>query len=242
MQSHIFFDPAHTYTPQNPSEPQGRAAHKGFMTHKDPLLPHGPHAILQFPTDVLVKLEDEEPLESQDHGYLLTHAVSSLYISGTRGSVLFKCARYLTSFDIFFVPSESSEHKASLGVRLLNTSPQTQRLFHSFCRDLPLVVAGVTTGYVRNLYIGGIGNKVSVNGQIVTFTTGLSHLLSVQLPPSIQATSESPTQLTLHGLNKEEVFQWASRLRHHTFHKNVYAKPLLQFEGEEVLRKETRKK
>lgn len=201
-------------------------------------------------------------MKGEECGQLLTKGNSSLRLSGAHGSVLFQCERYLGSLCIFVVPSLASSSQGTmtpgstemseasdpqrvnghLALRAMNTRPQTQRLFESFCRDLPAATAGVTTGYVRNLSVGGIGNKASVNGQILTFTTGLSHLLSVQLPASIQVTTKGPTQITLYGLNKEEVSQWASRLRYHIFQKNVYAKPVLQFEGEEVSRKETRKK
>ena len=227
--------------------------------------PQGPHLIYQFPSHVNVSLASDNSLEQEDQraneedrkakneklrstGRLLTCENSTLLFTGKRGSLIFCCKSYLQSCSLFFFPGKNinkntQEHQlTSLSVRVHTITPTTQRDFHSLCRALDSIVQGVSNGYTRRLLLGGVGNKVSAEGQTLVFSTGLSHSLSVQLPPSLKVVCETPVQFSLYGVNKEEVSQWASRLRYHIFRKNVYAKPLLQFEGEDVSRKETRKK
>ena len=195
----------------------------------------------------------------------LTFEKAFLRVEGEKGSLFLDCRPFLESCTLYFsqsnrqdtkeTSSEKRRPQTNLVVRVNNRRASTVRLFHLLCRRLSNLSHGLSSGFVRRLLLAGIGNKVSVHlpsqeshdsfspqGQILRFTTGLSHPISVQLPSSLRATCETPTHITLFGLNKDEVYQWASRLRYTIFRRNVYSKPIIQFEGENVSRKETRKK
>ena len=134
-----------------------------------------------------------------------------------------------------------SEHSC-ISIRLHNNTHKGFRKFQTLCRLLARIFEDCIQGHAIRCILTGVGNKVQCTAHTLTFTTGVSHRIGVQLPTTIWVRSETPTQFTLFGLQREEVAQWASMLRHHIFRKNAYALPVLHYEGEQVPVKKTRKK
>ena len=134
-----------------------------------------------------------------------------------------------------------SEHSC-ISIRLHNNTHKGFRNFQALCRLLARMFEDCIQGHAIRCILTGVGNKVQCTAHTLTFIIGVSHRIGVQLPSTIWVRSETPTQFTLFGLQREEVAQWASMLRHHIFRKNAYALPVLHYEGEQVSVKKTRKK
>ncbi|MGA2193701.1 MAG: 50S ribosomal protein L6 [Bryobacteraceae bacterium] len=85
---------------------------------------------------------------------------------------------------------------------------------HGLTRALAAnAVQGVSTGFVRELDIVGIGYRADVKGQVATFTLGYSHPIEVLLPPGIDLKIDKQTHLTLSGYDRQLLGQVAANIR-----------------------------
>ena len=75
------------------------------------------------------------------------------------------------------------------------------------------MVVGVTKGYSKTLVVNGVGYRVTVEGNKVVFNVGFSHPVPVELPKGITAKAENGLELTVTGIDKELVGQFAANLR-----------------------------
>jgi large subunit ribosomal protein L6 len=74
-------------------------------------------------------------------------------------------------------------------------------------------VVGVSTGFVKDLEIVGIGYRADVKGKIATFTLGYSHPIELLLPDGVDLKIEKQTQLQLSGYDRQMVGQVAANIR-----------------------------
>ena len=85
---------------------------------------------------------------------------------------------------------------------------------HGLTRALAAnAVEGVSTGFVRELDIVGIGYRADVKGRVATFTLGYSHTIEVLLPPGIDLKIDKQTHLTLSGYDRQMLGQVAANIR-----------------------------
>ena len=85
---------------------------------------------------------------------------------------------------------------------------------HGLTRALAAnAVTGVSTGFVRELDIVGIGYRADVKGKVATFTLGYSHPIEVLLPDGIDLKIDKQTHLVLSGYDKQMVGQVAANIR-----------------------------
>ena len=97
------------------------------------------------------------------------------------------------------------------------TRPDDERLnrsLHGLTRTLIAnMVTGVTTGFSKSLEIVGVGYRVQPKGQGVEFALGYSHSIQVDAPDGISFTVDSPTKLTVTGIDKQKVGEVAANIR-----------------------------
>jgi large subunit ribosomal protein L6 len=74
-------------------------------------------------------------------------------------------------------------------------------------------VVGVSSGFIKELEIVGIGYRADVKGKIATFTLGYSHPIEVLLPDGVDLKIEKQTQLQLSGYDRQMVGQVAANIR-----------------------------
>ena len=75
------------------------------------------------------------------------------------------------------------------------------------------MVTGVTTGYTKSLEIVGVGYRVQPKGAGLEFALGYSHPIQVDAPEGIAFTVDSPTKLTVSGIDKQQVGEVAANIR-----------------------------
>ena len=91
---------------------------------------------------------------------------------------------------------------------------RANRSLHGLTRTLIAnMVTGVTTGYSKNLEIVGVGYRVQPKGAGLEFALGYSHSIQVDAPAGISFTVESPTKLTVSGIDKQQVGEVAANIR-----------------------------
>lgn len=92
-----------------------------------------------------------------------------------------------------------------LNVTRPNDERQNKAL-HGLSRTLVAnMITGVTQGYVKKLEISGVGYRVLAKGSNLEFSLGYSHPILVEAPEGITFKVESPTKLSVEGIDKQKV-------------------------------------
>ncbi len=89
------------------------------------------------------------------------------------------------------------------------------RSLHGLTRSLIAnMLLGVSTGYQRVLEIVGTGYRAQVQGNKLLLTLGYSHPVEFELPSGIKAAvDQKQTQITLTGIDKQQIGQIAANLK-----------------------------
>ncbi len=91
---------------------------------------------------------------------------------------------------------------------------RASRSLHGLTRTLIAnMVTGVTTGFTKSLEIVGVGYRVQPKGEGLEFALGYSHPIQVDAPAGISFTVDSPTRLTVVGIDKQQVGEVAANIR-----------------------------
>ena len=75
------------------------------------------------------------------------------------------------------------------------------------------MVIGVTAGYQKVLEINGVGYRAAKQGKTLTLSLGYSHPVEMVDPEGIETTVENQTKITVKGIDKEKVGQYAAEIR-----------------------------
>ena len=89
------------------------------------------------------------------------------------------------------------------------------RSLHGLTRTLVFnMVVGVTEGYAKKLEIVGVGYRVLAKGPTeLEFALGYSHPVVMKAPEGVTFTVESPTRITVSGIDKQLVGETAANIR-----------------------------
>lgn len=103
------------------------------------------------------------------------------------------------------------------------------------------LVIGVSDGYSKSLEIIGVGYRASVQGKALNLQLGYSHDINYPIPDGIEIKCETQTTIEVSGADKQAVGQVAAEIR--AFRKpEPYKGKGIRYRGEQVLRKEGKKK
>ena len=75
------------------------------------------------------------------------------------------------------------------------------------------MIIGVTEGYEKKLEAVGVGYRFAVSGKTITVNAGYSHPVKVDVPEGITVESPSNTELTVKGIDKCLVGEFAANIR-----------------------------
>lgn len=103
------------------------------------------------------------------------------------------------------------------------------------------IVHGVKDGFEKKLIIQGVGFRAALQGKDLKLSLGFSHEVVYQTPKGITLAVPTPTEVTISGVDKQQVGQVAANIR-------AYRKPEpykgkgVRYVGEYIARKEGKKK
>ena len=93
-------------------------------------------------------------------------------------------------------------------------SNDEQAALHGLTRALAAnAVHGVSTGFVKELDIVGIGYRADIKGKVAIFTLGYSHPIEVLLPDGVDLRIDKQTHLVLSGHDRQMLGQVAANIR-----------------------------
>ncbi len=75
------------------------------------------------------------------------------------------------------------------------------------------MIKGVTEGFKKTLIVNGVGWKVAKQGKKVVLNVGFSHPVEVEEIDGIVLDCPSQTEITVSGIDKEKVGQFAAMIR-----------------------------
>jgi len=88
------------------------------------------------------------------------------------------------------------------------------RALHGLTRTLiNNMVVGVTDGYKKVLEINGVGYRAAKSGNKLTLSLGYSHPVEMIDPDGITSEVEGTNKITISGIDKEKVGQYAANIR-----------------------------
>ena len=103
------------------------------------------------------------------------------------------------------------------------------------------MVLGVSTGFNRNLEINGVGYRASKEANILTLQLGFSHDIKLAIPEDLEVKCVKPTEISISGINKQRVGQFASEIRR-LRKPEPYKGKGIKYQEEVIRRKEGKKK
>ena len=102
------------------------------------------------------------------------------------------------------------------------------------------MITGVSKGYDKGLEAVGVGYRFQVSGNKITISAGYSHPVIMEAPEGLSVTSESNTEITIHGIDKQKVSEFAANVRK-VREPEPYKGKGIRYKGEHVRRKEGKK-
>ncbi len=75
------------------------------------------------------------------------------------------------------------------------------------------MVVGVTDGYSKVLEVNGVGYRAAKAGKKLTLSLGYSHPVEMEDPDGIETVLEGQNKITVKGIDKEKVGQYAAEIR-----------------------------
>ena len=108
------------------------------------------------------------------------------------------------------------EIKVEDGTITVNRPNDLKRMksFHGLTRTLlNNMVVGVTNGYEKVLEINGVGYRAQKQGKKLVLSLGYSHPVEMEDPEGIETVLEGQNKITVKGIDKEKVGQYAAEIR-----------------------------
>lgn len=89
---------------------------------------------------------------------------------------------------------------------------ESRALWGTYASHITNMIAGVNKLFEKKLILEGVGFKSEVSNGIINLALGFSHPVNITIPEGLKVTAEKNV-ITISGANKEDVGQFAARLR-----------------------------
>ena len=160
-------------------------------------------------------------------GVEVTIAGQSVAVKGPKGSLSLNVSEPITV----------AKEESSLVVARPDDS-RSARSLHGLSRTLVAnMLEGVTNGYSKTINIVGVGYRVAEKGKDLEFALGYSHSILFPAPEGITFKVESPTKLTISGIDKQLVGEVAAKIQK-LRKADPYKGKGLHLEGAKIRRKQ----
>lgn len=103
------------------------------------------------------------------------------------------------------------------------------------------MVNGVTKGFEKKLTLVGVGYKAQAAGDKLNLSLGFSHPVAHSMPAGVTATTPTPTEILIKGIDRQQVGQVAAEVRAYR-PPEPYKGKGVRYANEVVKLKETKKK
>ncbi len=98
-------------------------------------------------------------------------------------------------------------------VRLERKSDAYKNFHGTANANINNLIIGVTKGFEKKLEAVGVGYRFNVKGNTLVVTAGYSHPVELEVPAGINLENPSNTELTVKGIDKQLVGEFAANVR-----------------------------
>ncbi len=169
--------------------------------------------ILTIPEGVNVTIENDEAIVKGPKGELKTKINQAIEVKVEEGKVI---------------------------VNRKNNSIPTRALHGTTNANLNNMIEGVSKGFSKDLEIVGVGYRFSLKGNTLVINAGYSHPVEKEIPAGIKVEVKSNTELTISGIDKIQVGEFAAVVRK-VREPEPYKGKGIRYVGEHIRRKEGKK-
>jgi large subunit ribosomal protein L6 len=120
-------------------------------------------------------------------------------------------------------------------------SRETRALWATMRNLIKNMVLGVSAGYTKNLEIHGVGLRANLQGSNLNLQLGFSHDINFPIPDGIKIAVEKQTKISVTGIDKQQVGQVSADI-YRMKPPEPYKGKGIRYEGQQILRKEGKKK
>lgn len=121
-----------------------------------------------------------------------------------------------------------------------NEELETEALWGTYASILENNVAGVNQPFSKRLIVEGVGYKAEVKGDKLVMALGFSHPIELAIPKSLKVTVDPKEGITVSGIDKQEVGQFAAVIRSYK-KPEPYKGKGIRYSDEVIKRKEGKK-
>ena len=121
-----------------------------------------------------------------------------------------------------------------------NELKQTKALHGTANANIANMIKGVTEGYKKDLEIIGVGYRFNLKGDKLVINAGYSHPVEIQIPASLKVEVISNTEISVSGISKELVGEFAANIRKVRQPEHYKGKGI-RYKDEYIRRKEGKK-
>lgn len=127
-----------------------------------------------------------------------------------------------------------------LSVERANDQIKTKAMHGTINANVQNMIDGVTKGFEKGLEIIGVGYRFNVKGNTLVINAGYSHPVEMEIPKGIEVTASSNTEITVKGIDKILVGEFAANIRK-VREPEPYKGKGIRYKDEHVRRKEGKK-
>ena len=128
---------------------------------------------------------------------------SEITVKGSKGTL------HLRMHPAVHVKVEGDHIEVSLSEQYPNEG-KLHGLYRSLIQNM---VQGTTQGFEKHLEMIGVGYRAAVTGHELDLQIGVSHPSKVRIPDGLQVKVEKNTLITISGVDKQKVGQFAAEIR-----------------------------
>ncbi len=169
----------------------------------------------------------KQPIQLPDKVNVKVDAQGAVLVEGPKGKL---------SIPLPTGISLKQEEKTLL-VERASDDRRVKALHGTLQRIIGNMVHGVSEGFKKDLEIQGVGFRAAVKGSNLDLSLGYSHPLLHPIPLGIKVTVNENTKISVEGIDKQLVGQFASDVRSY-YPPEPYKGKGVRYAGEQVRRKE----
>ncbi len=129
----------------------------------------------------------------------------------------------------------------AIAVEPVNQSKPARSLWGTSRAQIANIAEGVSKGFEKKLEITGVGYRAAMAGKALKLSLGYSHDIEYAIPAGITIVTPKPTEITITGINRQQVGQVAAEIRDYRGPEPYKGKGV-KYAGEFIFRKEGKKK
>lgn len=98
-------------------------------------------------------------------------------------------------------------------IKLTCENDEYKKYYGTANANIKNMIIGVTEGYEKQLEAVGVGYRFTVKGKKLVVSAGYSHPVEVEIPEEITVENPSNTEITIKGIDKIKVGEFAANIR-----------------------------